>query len=109
MALSDIEREILELVDEDFYGVWEVGWRLSTVLSIDPSRAPEDAAEAVASLRRQGAVEIYVREGVDDPPRPLASSGRALDLFDPTAWREPRPGQPQFLIGAQGDDVDVHR
>ena len=103
MALSDIERAILELVDEDFYGVWEIGWRLATALRIDPSRDPADAAAVISSLRQQGVVDIYVREWVDDSPRALVSSGRSLDLSDPTAWREPEPGQPQFLIGAAGD------
>ncbi|CAI9409233.1 hypothetical protein [Aestuariimicrobium sp. T2.26MG-19.2B] len=107
MSVSDIQREILGLVDEDYYGVWEIGWRLFTVLGVDPSVDPAEAAEAVALLRHRGVVAIYVREWIDDPPRPLGSSGRAVDLNDPAAWREPEPGLPQFLIGAADDRDDA--
>lgn len=97
--MNPVEREILELAEEDFYGVWEVGWRLVTALGVDPSSDPRSAADAVASLRREGHVEIYVREWTDDEPRPLAASGRSIDLREASAWLEPQPGQPQFLIG----------
>ena len=35
MTQGDIEREILDLVDDDFYGVWEIGWRLCTALEVN--------------------------------------------------------------------------
>lgn len=98
--MRDIEREILELTDEDYYGLWEIGWRLSSALNLDASRNPEQAAVAILSLQRQGVVQIYVRERIDAAPVPLASSGRTIDLYDPSAWCEPKAGQPEFLIGS---------
>src|SRR5688572_13961790 len=99
MTETDIEREILELVDEDFYGVWEIAWRLNTVLGMNPEVDPAEVAAVVESLRQRRLVELYVREWVDDGPRPLASSGRSLDLREPSAWGMPRQGEPQFLLG----------
>lgn len=62
MTVTAIECEILDLAEEDFYGVWEIGWRLRTALDIDPTLAPAAAAEAIESLRDQHLTEIYVRE-----------------------------------------------
>lgn len=107
MAVNPVEAEILELAEEDFYGVWEVGWRLVTALGVDPSSDPRLAAEAIASLKRQGRVDIYVREWIDDTPRQLALSGRSIDLNDASAWLEPQPGQPQFLIGVGAETSQV--
>lgn len=94
---------ILELIDEDYYGVWEIGWRLSTALDLDPSRDPHVAADAISSLRSQGRLEIYVRDAVDDVPCPLHESGQVVDLNDASSWHVPQAGQPQLLIGATGD------
>ncbi len=99
MTRADVEREVLELAEEDFYGVWEIGWRLRTVFDIDPTMAPDVAADAVESLKRQGLIEIFVREWVDDAPLPIGSVGRTVDLHDPQAWLVPGKGKPQFLIG----------
>ena len=100
MTGTEIEREVLELAEEDFYGVWEVGWRLRTAFGINPTEEPEVAAGAIESLRKQRLIEIYVREWVDDEPLPIGSTGRTIDLGDPRAWRPPSHGEPQFLIGA---------
>jgi hypothetical protein len=99
MTREDIEREVLELVEEDFYGVWEIGWRLHTALGVDPTVDPEQAAEVVEALRRQHLVEIYVREWVDDNPRPISSSVRSIDLREASAWLAPGNGDPEFLVG----------
>lgn len=100
MTRGDIEREILELVDEDLYGLWEIGWRLNTALGVDPAIDPEEAAAVVESLRQRHLVELYVREWVDDSPRPIAVSGRSIDLATRSAWLVPEPSEPQFLLGS---------
>lgn len=100
MTRAEIEREILELVDEDLYGLWEIGWRLNTALGVDPSTDPEESAAVVESLRQRRLVDLYVREWVDDSPRPIAVSGRSIDLATPSAWLVPEQGEPQFLLGS---------
>lgn len=104
MAVNDIEREVLELIDEDDYGVWEIGWRIATALGVDPNVDPREAAEAIASLHKRRLVDIYVREWPDAPVRLLDSSAQSLDLADPSAWQEPNPDEPVFLIGAPRDE-----
>ncbi len=108
MTRQEIQRKVLELTDEDYYGVWEIGWRLATALGVDPVVDPKVSAEVIESLRRQRIVDVYVREWIDDTPRRIGSSGRSIDLTDPAAWLEPRHGEPQFLIGAAGEEADDH-
>jgi hypothetical protein len=99
VTTSAIEREILDLAEEDLYGLWEVGWRLRTVLNIDPALAPAEAAGVIESMRSRHLIEIYVREWVDDEPSPLSATRRDIDLLDPRAWLLPGQGEPQFLVG----------
>jgi hypothetical protein len=105
MTRADIEREILELVNEDLYGLWEIGWRLNTILSVDPSNDPKESAAMVESLTQRHLVDLYVRERIDDNPRPIAASGRSIDLTTRAAWLVPGQGEPQFLLGSWIEEV----
>lgn len=109
MTRLDIEREILELIDEDLYGLWEIGWRLNTALGVDPAEDPAEVAVVIEALRQRRLVEVYVREWRDDNPQSIASSGRAIDLTRRSAWREPSQGEPQFFLGScsEGDAFDA--
>jgi hypothetical protein len=100
MTRVDIEREILELLDEDLYGLWEIGWRLNTALGVDPATDPTESAAVVESLRQRHLVDVYVREWLDDSPRPIAVSGRSIDLATRSSWLVPEEGEPQFLLGS---------
>lgn len=107
MTRADIEREILELVDDDLYGLWEVSWRLNTVLGVNPSIEPDESAAAINSLRRRRLVDLFVREWVDDTPRPIEISGRSIDLTTRSAWSVPEHGEPQFLLGSWIEEPGV--
>ncbi|MGN6243422.1 MAG: hypothetical protein ACTHQ3_07075 [Motilibacteraceae bacterium] len=102
---QDIEREILELADEDLYGLWEVGWRIRSACGVDPLAAPGECADVIESLIEKRMVTLYVREGMDGVPEPLASSARSLDLRDRSAWLVPQPGERQFLVGPPPEEA----
>lgn len=108
MTRADIEREILELVDEDLYGLWEIGWRLNTALGVEPASDPKESAAVIESLRQRRLIDLYVREWVDDSPRPIAVSGRSIDLEARSAWLAPQEGEPQFLLGSWMEERAVH-
>lgn len=99
MNPAGIEREIHELLNEDFYGLWEIGWRVHTAFGIDPMQDPVVLAEVVASLQEKRIAELYVRERGEEGPVPIAVSGHSVDLTQPVAWAVPEPHQPQILLG----------
>ncbi|MGL4175279.1 MAG: hypothetical protein ACRCSN_04305 [Dermatophilaceae bacterium] len=91
-------------MDEDFYGLWEIGWRLNTAIGVDPASDPQESAAVVKSLRQRRLVDLYVRERIDDTPRQIEVSGRSIDLATHAAWLVPNEGEPQFLLGSWIDD-----
>lgn len=94
-----MERAILDLVDEDLYGVWEVGWRLRSGLGVDPEEDARLCADVIESLTQRGLVALYVREGVDGRPEPLPPSTRSFDLTASSMWLAPEADQRQVLVG----------
>ncbi len=92
--LGESEMELLVLLLEDDYGLWEVGWRLRD------DGSGRDAVDAVEFLCGNGLAEIWVREWIDAEPVPVARSGRQVDLQDPRWWREPATGEAQILVSA---------
>lgn len=51
-------------------------------------------------LRPRQLVDLYVRDLIDDSPRPIAFSSRSLDLATHATWLVPDPGEPQFVLGS---------
>ena len=100
MTFSNIAREVLELAEEDYYGLWEIGWHVRTVLGLDPTIEPSALATAIEAMLSGGLIDIFVREWSDDDPLPIRSTGHSVNLRDPMSWSVPERGAPQFLVGA---------
>ena len=98
--LTAEEREVLELVVEDYYGLWEIVWRLENVFGPYPNSAAGEAARIVEGLRSHGLVTLWVREWTDDEPLPLGQTGHVVNLRNPSTWAVPPPDQHQILITA---------
>lgn len=99
--LSSAEEDIMQLLLEDDYGLWEVAWRLG---------GAEMAAPTVERLCNRGLVELYVRDWPDADPVPASHSGREIDLRDPHCWEEPSAGGSQWLLVAtdKGREIIAH-
>jgi hypothetical protein len=95
---ADVCDVILDLVEEDYYGLWEIGWRVNNVFGVDATADPAPLAAVVESMLRQHLVSLYVREGFNGPEVPLATSGRSVDLARAATWQVPQAGEPQFLL-----------
>lgn len=54
---------------------------MASARDVDPMIAPTEAAEAVSSLWNQGAVEVYIREKLDDTPAPAGFVWEANRLW----------------------------
>lgn len=89
--LSNAESDVMRLLLEDDYGLWEVAWRLG---------GTKVAAAVVERLCDRGLAELYVRDWADAEPVPADRSGREIDLRNPTSWKEPRVGDSQLLLVA---------
>jgi hypothetical protein len=100
MTIAEIENVILDLVEEDLYGVWEVGWRCRTVLGLDSGALPKVVAQSIDSLMARQLVGIFVREDLEGDLVPLSSTDRAIELSRAEAWEVPTVGEPQFFIGS---------
>ena len=83
MTREEIAREIIELLDEDCFGLWEIGWRLGGTLS--------------------GAVEAYTLDQPGGSMKPLMALDQAIDLRERAAWDVPAPGNPQIWLALPAD------
>lgn len=97
---ATLETMILELVDEDFYGLWEIAWRVRAVLDLDPVLLPAPLAQVVRALTARHLVEIFVREGLQGDPLPVNSTELSIDLDQSQAWEVPPEGAPHFFLGS---------
>lgn len=98
MSIREVENIILELAEEDRYGLWEIGWRVRQLLGIDPCIDPTEVAGAVGALRARGLVDVFVRDRIDNST-PAVDAGGLPDLFATDTWDVPAPDHRQYLIG----------
>lgn len=98
--LGSAEMDIMQLLMEDDYGLWEIAWRLGGV---------EAAVPVVERLRQRGLAELHVREGVDAESVPVVLGGRVVDLQDPGSWEEPIAGGLHLLLIATEAGRDAVR
>lgn len=81
---------VLDLGSEDFYGLWEILWRLKEVC---PNRGEsdllEEARSAIVQLVREGAVALYWRATAASEPVPIGADPGSV-LAEIENWCEPR-------------------
>jgi hypothetical protein len=99
MTRDAIEREILDLIDDDVYGMWEVGWRLNTALGVDPQEDPRDTACVVHSLIERKLAQLYVRQPDDGTFSAFELAELPTKLLERSIWLEPNPGESELWIG----------
>ena len=100
---NEIAREILDLLDEDCFGLWEIGWRLASTLGIGPTETPSEVAEALYALVENGAVESYTLDRPGGRMKRLIALDQAVDLRERAAWDVPAPGDPQIWLALPAD------
>ena len=102
--MTELENELLDLLTEDYYGLWEVEVQLPV--------GRDRVRETIASLLHQGLAEWFVRE--DDAAVAVALSELAEplpNLEEPTAWAVPAKRERQYLLAATeaGEDAYFRR
>lgn len=102
MREIDIENRVLELVGEDYYGLWEV----TAIVRSAHEGLPEDltirtAQRLIRRLVDRGAVAIYRGSLAYSEERQEALSAAAAHtvLARAESWRQPTSWEDQVLIG----------
>lgn len=96
--LNEVEADVLDLLVEDDYGLWEIAWRVGGAAT---------AAHVVERLCQRGLAQLCVREWLDDTPLPLDRSRFTIDLLDPATWEPPSGSEAQVLLSATQDGQDM--
>jgi len=92
---------VLDLGSEDFYGLWEILWRLKTVC---PNRGEadllEEARSAIAELVQEGAVALYWRATDTSGPVRVEEDPESV-LGEFKNWYEPRATHGGFWVAVK--------
>jgi len=90
---------IADLLAEDEYGLWEIVWRLRTLL---PNESDEEvrrtARKCLRTLYTQGRILFVRRIGPTGSSTPVDSSEIDSLLADSKSWDEPQKNQIQLLV-----------
>ena len=89
--MQPIEEQILSLLAEDVYNLWE----LRIQLGVDQ----EALAGALAMLFSRAEIRWYVRDTDASEALIVDSEGRCPSLADMALWKVPILNQQQFLVG----------
>jgi hypothetical protein len=100
MRLTVSEQEVLDLATEDYYGLWEVSWRLATVSEDKSQDSSQEAADVVTRLWGRGLIDLYTRAGDDAEPVLVQRPSGDVDLSAEDRWRPQQAGEPRVLIAA---------
>ena len=104
--MDNVRSLILDLAVEDFYGLWELVWRLQTCdPGLSRERAIQAARSALVALHEQDLVELY--RGTKGDPLPITAADVPSLLAEEESWNEPREGTGTLLFGAtqKGEEV----
>lgn len=86
---------------EDYYGLWEVVWR---VRALEPEFGDDDvlalARADVLELMERGYVELYGQEELGAQIVPLAPEESERHLQEPNDWQTPQEGRKLLYVGA---------
>src|SRR2546427_5867587 len=99
--MTEPEKELLSLLTEDYYGLWEVEVWLPV--------GRDTLREIVSSLLRQQLIEWFTRE--DDSANAVALSELTEtppSLEDPTAWVWPGRSERQYLLATTEAGENVY-
>ena len=109
MSLNEVESNILELASEDYYGLWEVCWKIQRL------RPKDSAAEvrkicinAVRDLVQRGLIHLMRRRGPAGKETLLSENEILNVLNDVSSWEEPFKDSIQFLVGATEEGKEVY-
>ena len=95
------ESKILELVVEDFFGLWEIVWHLRSLLPNSTDSELRNIGEsAVSKLISKGWVALYRRSSTGGQEKPVSPNEVFGILSDKESWKEPTSNSIHILIGA---------
>jgi hypothetical protein len=107
----EAEREALQSANEDLTGLYEIVWRLNTTMpEVGAAERRQLAEDAVRSLLVRGLIDAYRRANRNDAQGVPIDPQQALALLGSAeAWREPSPGNDEFLILSTSEGLRVSR
>lgn len=101
MKISPVERKVLWAAIEDYAGLWEIVWELtSSCPEVSESDRQSVAQRAVRDLLVRNCIELYERSEIGGKEQ-LVSRARWDELLSNEAnWHEPSARSTEVLIGA---------
>lgn len=100
MSLTSVERSILRVAVDDWWGLWEVAPAMRSYLP-EPYRVDQPfARRAVEGLIEKGMLSVYLRNGPVGTPILIEPPMATGLVRDPASWEVPKPGDTQTLIAA---------
>jgi len=100
--MEDPKTLILDLVTEDYYGLWELVWRANTVEPGQNQQIPVAAlTSALASLIRDGEVALYRGASFNGEERRVSNSDIPKELSIEANWQPPPIDAPHIRILAE--------
>jgi len=91
--MTELEKELLSLLTEDLYGLWEIEIQLPV--------GRQRVRETIASVVAQELAEWFFRSHDTADAAALSElRQKPPDLEDPIAWSVPDRKDAQFLLGA---------
>ena len=107
---ADAERRILSSAVEDYTGLWELLWELSTARSGGVSNADRALAEtALRSLLDRGWVALYRGREFAGEEQPVPAMEFDSVLAQDESWSEPAKGAIQVRVAATQAGEDEFR
>jgi hypothetical protein len=87
---ATIRSTILSLVDDDYYGLWEVLWKLhDAVPDISEPKLIQQARLAILDLASINKLAVFRREGMLGKEQQIAVAQLSVVLASNSVWSEP--------------------
>jgi hypothetical protein len=93
---TGLQSQVLDLLDEDDYGLWEIGWRLREA----GVETVGDLADIVQGLLDREWAVLLLRRTTTGPAQPERAADSPLDLRDPRSWEAPGTDHPSTWLSA---------
>ena len=96
MELGELELRLADDLNDDWYGLYEVGWRLNT-LGYDPE--PAARITVARKLVEAGVMDVYLSDWNSiRAAAPLAVAEAVEAISEPLNWEPPTGDARQFYI-----------